>query len=87
MNSEVIRRFMERMANLAEDMPSGWEDWIERSTGGFSPALFFLGLFISSVIFAAFGALGGIIGVSLFGKKKRLENAFPAAQDPGHRQP
>jgi len=52
-----------------EGMPSGWETWLDRSPAGVSVAMFFLRLFLSAVIFAAIGALGGVIGASLFGRK------------------
>jgi hypothetical protein len=48
--------------------------------GGFSLAGFFLGLFISAAIFAVLGVLGGVIGVSLFGRKKTATP--PPAQPP-----
>jgi hypothetical protein len=47
--------------------------------------MFLIGLFISAVIFAALGALGGIIGASLFGKKAK--GATLAPQNPSNRQP
>jgi hypothetical protein len=77
-NMAVMRRMMERLSEFSKDMPSGWENWINRNAGGVSPAMFFLGLFISAAIFAAVGALGGIIGMALFGKKK----ASPATPPP-----
>jgi hypothetical protein len=88
-NSEVARRIMERLAQYTEDMPSGLDAWLEKGAGGVTVSMFFLGLLFSAVVFAAFGALGGIIGASLFGKKKALTPQGPtdATQDPGHRQP
>lgn len=80
-NAEMVKKFMERLAEFAEDMPAGWESWLDRSASGFSAPLFLLGLFISAVIFAALGALGGVIGASLFGKKKTP--APPEAQNAG----
>jgi hypothetical protein len=69
LNLAVMRRMFERLSEFADEMPAGWEDWINRSAGGFSVAMFFLRLFLSAAIFAAVGALGGIIGASLFGRK------------------
>jgi hypothetical protein len=69
LNLAVMRRMFDRLAEFADEMPSGWEDWIDRSAGGFSVPMFFLGLFLSAAIFTAMGALGGIIGASLFGRK------------------
>jgi hypothetical protein len=89
-NEEVFRKFMEQISQFTEEMPSGWETWLEKSAGGISPGLFMLGLVIAAVIFSAFGALGGVIGVSLFGKKKtppaeRASHEIP--QNTGDRQP
>ncbi len=69
LNLAVMRRMFDRLAEFADEMPSGWENWIDRSAGGFSVPMFFIGLFLSAAVFAAVGALGGIIGASLFGRK------------------
>jgi uncharacterized protein involved in cysteine biosynthesis len=68
-NQEYVRKFMNELSRFVEEMPSGWEDWLSRRAGGVSPAWFLLSLMASAVIYAVFGALGGIIGSSLFGKK------------------
>jgi hypothetical protein len=89
-NADFVKGLMERMAKYADEMPSGWESWIESgSKVGPSPAWFLVGLIISAVIFAAFGALGGIIGVSLFGRKTTPPPGpgYAPPQDPGHSQP
>jgi len=69
MNREYVQKFMDQFSQFFEDMPSGWERWFEARAGGLSPAWFLLGLLASAVVYAAFGALGGLIGASLFGKK------------------
>lgn len=86
LNVAVMRRMIERLSEFADEMPSGWENWLGRAGGGVSIAMFLLGLFVSAAIFAALGALGGIIGVSLFGKKK-AKGAGIASQNPSDRQP
>jgi len=86
LNVAVMRRMMERLSEFAEEMPSGWENWIGRTGGGASIAMFLVGLFISAAIFAALGALGGIVGMSLFGKKK-AQGAGIAPQNPSDCQP
>ncbi len=68
-NNAFFRRIMESFSEFAEEMPSGWEAWIEKGTSGFSAPLFMLGLFVSVVVFSFLGSLGGIIGISLFKKK------------------
>jgi hypothetical protein len=47
------------------EMPAGFESWMDNS---FEAPLYMLllGLVISVVIFSALGALGGIIGISIF---------------------
>ena len=59
---------MDRFAEYAEELPEGWESWLEGSFEMSVPMLL-LSLLISAVIYGALGALGGIIGASLFGKK------------------
>ena len=86
LNVAVMRRMMERLSEFAEEMPSGWETWLDRTGGGASITMFLIGLFFSAAIFAALGALGGIIGMSLFGKKK-AQGAVIAPQNPSDRQP
>jgi uncharacterized protein involved in cysteine biosynthesis len=90
LNQQLIQRFTEQFSQFAKDMPSGWEKWMERGTGQMSVAWFLFSLVISMAIFSAFGALGGVIGASLFGKKKTpqvqgVKDETP--QDTSHRQP
>lgn len=89
-NEEVIRKFMEQISQFTHEMPSGWETWLEKSAAGISPGMFMLGLVIAAVVFSAFGALGGVIGVSLFGKKKTPPAQGASREIPqntGDRQP
>lgn len=88
-NLQIARRFLERLAQYTENMPSGLNAWLEQGPGGLTLPLFFLGLLVSAVIFAALGALGGIIGIALFGKKKMppQQGVTDVTQDPGHHQP
>jgi hypothetical protein len=70
-NEAFVRRLMESFARFANELPSRWQELMERSTaGGFSVASFLFGLFFSAAIFAVLGILGGVIGVSIFGRKK-----------------
>jgi hypothetical protein len=92
MNREYVQRFMDQFSQLFKEMPSGMERWIESRASGPSPAWFLLGLLASAAIYAVFGALGGLIGVSLFGKKS-LPPSPPQGtpgetlQNPSHYQP
>lgn len=69
LENEFLRRFLERFQEYAESMPRGWTSLLEKEMSGLTLPWFMLGLLISAFLFALFGALGGIIGVSLFGKK------------------
>lgn len=88
MNETFVRRIMEGIAEYAEEMPTGWETWLERGTYSASSSMFFLGLLISVVVFSILGSLGGIIGVSLFGKKKpeKAQGVIDVPKDTGDRQ-
>lgn len=86
-NREFVRKVIERVADFAEEMPPQWEEWIERGTHETSAPMFFLGIMISAIIFSIFGALGGIIGISLFGKKAvKKQGELDVPKDTGNRQ-
>jgi len=87
-NREFMLKVMEKIKEYADEMPAGWETWLE---GGGTPTSFsmqMLGLLISAVVFAVLGALGGVIGISLFGKKTppQDEGAPDVAKDTGDRK-
>ncbi|MBC7364366.1 MAG: hypothetical protein H5U07_07470 [Candidatus Aminicenantes bacterium] len=63
-------RFFEAMSSFMEEMPSGWENLTQMRDQGFNLAWFLLELLLSSILFSLFGAIGGLIGYSLFAKKK-----------------
>lgn len=69
MSADIFRNMMEKFSEYSEDIPSIWGKWLEG--GGFetSMTMTLLGFLISAVVFSVLGALGGIIGISLFGKK------------------
>lgn len=85
LNEAFVRRFMESLARVTDQLPPGVQDLMQRGRStGFSLAGFFLGLFVSAAIFAVLGILGGVIGVSLFGRKKIPAPPPPPAQGPTH---
>jgi hypothetical protein len=59
-------------------MPSNLDGFLDGGSGILSPGWFLLGLFLSAAVFTVVGVLGGIIGVSLFAKKK-TQAAPPSA--------
>ena len=73
----LARRILDKAAELGGQMPSGVQDMFNQSGGFFSAGWFLLGLLISAAVFAVMGALGGIIGLSLFGKKRTPGAAGP----------
>jgi hypothetical protein len=88
-NVALLRKFMERLAEFAPEMPAGWDTWFNRGAGPFSIAWFLLELVFWAAIFAVLGALGGIIGMALFGKKTpppAQGTKNETSQDTGHRQ-
>lgn len=89
MSEKLMQGMMDRFLQYYEEMPSGWESWLE--DGGFEGSIVWtvLGLVVSAVIFSALGALGGIIGISLFGKKKaaqKVEGVVDVSEDTSDRQ-
>lgn len=96
MSDEMARNIMEKVSEYADEMPQGWEGFLEG--GGFeaSMAMNILGLLIAAVIFSILGALGGILGMSMFGKKFFPDKGKVAidvpkegsdVKNPGDRQP
>lgn len=75
---ETARRVMDWLSSLGLEMPSNVDGILERSSAFRSPGWVILGLFITAAMYAIVGALGGVIGVSLFTKK----GAPPASAPP-----
>lgn len=65
----LVRKVIDRFSEFVPEAPSEWKDAFNLGMGPLSLAGILLGLLFSAAVFAALGALGGIIGVSLFGKK------------------
>jgi hypothetical protein len=68
LNIVFFRRLLEKLSEYTQDI-GDWRQWFDRGTGPVSISWFLLGLIITAAIFAVLGALGGIIGTGLFGKK------------------
>jgi hypothetical protein len=82
-NAAVVQRLTESLARVMDELPAAFQDLLRRETStGFSLAGFFLGLFITAAIFAVLGLLGGVIGVSLFGRKKTPSPPQPQSGPP-----
>ena len=69
MANEFIRNLVERVSEYADEMPPDWETWLEGGAFESSLPMIMLGLVINVFIFSALGALGGIIGMSIFKKR------------------
>jgi len=76
LNQQIVARFLERLPEYGGEFPQDMNLWLKRGAE-FSLPMFMLGLVISVIIYALFGALGGIIGTSLFGKKKTTPETPP----------
>lgn len=81
-NLGIARRILDRMSGFVEDLPSGWDSWLDGSSAGLSASMFILGLFIGAAVYAVFGLLGGVIGISLFGRKQPPQAVPPAGPPP-----
>ena len=79
-NMALARRIIDKVSEFGTEMPAGLDGLLEGGSGILSPGWLLLGLFISAAVFAIMGVLGGIIGVSLFAKKK--PQASPPAATP-----
>ncbi len=88
LNREVYQRLMERFAEYMQEMPSGFEDMFGESAFETTLPKILFELLVSGIIFSALGALGGIIGISLFKKKppQPPQGAPNVHENPGNRQ-
>ena len=69
LSNKIMRSVMERLQEYSNEFPEGWDSLLERGAMETAFAFSILGLLISMVIFSVMGALGGILGIALFGKK------------------
>ncbi len=70
LNLKLMQNFMDKFSQYLDEMPPGWDNYLQEGDVQTSIPMFMLGLLFAFVVFAALGALGGIIGISIFGKKK-----------------
>ncbi|MDH4258321.1 MAG: exocyst complex component Sec6 family protein [Candidatus Aminicenantes bacterium] len=89
LNRQVMQRIMERLAEYMEEMPPGFENLLDETSMETSVPRILFGLVVSGVIFSVLGALGGIIGLSLFKKKppQPPQGDLHVPESPGDRQP
>jgi hypothetical protein len=78
------RRFMESLSRFMEEMPPGWESLTDTGSLTWDPFYFFLNLLLSCLIFAFLGALGGLIGFSLFKPASGEKNEPQTPQNQGN---
>jgi uncharacterized iron-regulated membrane protein len=81
-NSAFFRNIFNRLSAYTDEMPSGWQQWFDQNTGPFQVAGFFFGLIISAMVFCLLGALGGILGAAMFGKKTPPSSIVPPPINP-----
>ncbi len=82
-NEAFLRRIAESLTQFRSQMPSWWQDWMQpEMPGHFTIARILFGLFFSAAIFAVLGVLGGVIGVSIFGRKKTPASTPQPPQGP-----
>jgi len=78
----TARQVQEWLSRLGYEMPSNFDSMLERGSAFMSPTWAILGLFVTAAMYAVIGVLGGIIGVSLFGRKTVQAAPPPAAPPP-----
>jgi uncharacterized membrane protein (UPF0136 family) len=76
LDNALARSMMDWAAEYTDQMPEFWDSLIRGEGLESSFPFMVLELFINIVVFSVLGALGGIIGISLFKKK-----AAPSAQE------
>jgi len=81
LSQKFFQRFMEQVAQYAEQMPEGWEQLMEQGGADMSASMMLLNFAVSAVIFSLLAALGGIIGVALFKKKTPKSGAADVPED------
>ena len=89
LNKRFIQGIMERFAEYMDEMPPGFEEMFDESAFETTVPKILIGLLMSGIIFSALGALGGIIGISLFQKKppQPPQGAPNVPENTGDRQP
>jgi hypothetical protein len=80
-NLALARRLLDKASEIGGELPAGL-DGIFNSSGAVTPGWFVLGLLFSSAVLAVMGALGGVIGVALFVKKKVPPSGPPPSGGP-----
>lgn len=87
MSRGIFQNIMERLGQYAEEMPPGWEALFEKGALGKSVGVSLIGFVVSVFVFSALGALGGILGISLFRKKPahKEQGAIDVHTDPSDR--
>ncbi|HEK86702.1 MAG: hypothetical protein ACPLZD_04505 [Candidatus Saccharicenans sp.] len=85
----ATKRFLASLSRFSDQLPSGWNGLLAARYQGWNPTFFLVNILISGVIFAFFGAIGGLIGYSLYEPKKSKEaqNETPVAKNPSDSQP
>lgn len=76
-NLDLAQRILDKAGELGGEMPAGLDGFFQGASATLTPGWFLLGLFFSAALFGVFGALGGIIGISLFAKKAVPTQAPP----------
>ncbi|MFQ6069702.1 MAG: hypothetical protein ACE5LC_04160 [Candidatus Aminicenantales bacterium] len=69
LNKEFALKIMDWVSEYGQEIPPGLDSLIDKSLGKITFFSFMFDLVVSAVVFAILGALGGIIGISLFQKK------------------
>ncbi|HRD01097.1 MAG TPA: hypothetical protein PLP57_00425 [Candidatus Saccharicenans sp.] len=84
----IGHRFMSSASKFMKELPPGWEELLQINYQGLDFPSILLSLLLSCLFFAFFGALGGLVGYSLFKKEppKEIKDETQLPQNPGDSQ-
>ncbi len=87
-NIEFLQKVITWLTEFGGEMPSGYEEMLESGSTQLTVPGFLIGLVFFAIVFSILGALGGIIGISLFGKKvtPKTEGVIDVPKDTGDSQ-
>lgn len=84
----IGQRYINSVSRFMEELPPGLEELLQTNYQGFDLPSVLISLLFSSLLFAFFGAIGGLIGYSLFKKEppKEVKGETQFPQNPGDSQ-
>ncbi|MCI4445185.1 MAG: hypothetical protein JHC32_04065 [Candidatus Aminicenantes bacterium] len=84
----ITQRFIASLSRFSPQLPPNWQELFQMRPQSWHPSFFILNLLISCLIFGFFGAIGGLIGYSLFvpSKPAGAKNETTPSENQGDHQ-